>query len=143
MSVSHEVLLEKADRIGKSIAQTEYAHVFWQARTKMEKNPQAQTLFESLKLKTNNKLGLEQVVSSDHPKLKELNAEIEAIEMKLAEIPVAMQYKTAQDELNGVMQEVMNGLLSRLAEDLPVEFGPREGCGKGPDGNGCNCGERD
>lgn len=141
--MSHELLLTKADDIGRSIARSECARQFWQAREKMANNPRAQSLFEELKLKTNNKLGLMQAVGSHHPKLKELDTEIEAIETKLYEIPVAMQYKDAQDELNAIMQELMRALMDRLSTELPLEFGPRQGCGQGPDGNGCNCGERD
>jgi cell fate (sporulation/competence/biofilm development) regulator YlbF (YheA/YmcA/DUF963 family) len=141
--VTHDLLLTKAEDIGRSIAKSECARQFWQAREKMAQNPQAQSLFEDLKLKTNNKLGLIQAIGTSHPKLKELDAEIQSIETKLYEIPVAMQYKDAQDELNSIMQDLMSVLMDRLAPELPVEFGPREGCGKGPDGNGCNCGERD
>ncbi|QSO53717.1 YlbF family regulator [Alicyclobacillus curvatus] len=141
--MTHDLLLTKAEDIGRSIAKSECARQFWQAREKMAQNPQAQSLFEDLKLKTNNKLGLIQAVGTSHPKLKELDAEIQSIETKLYEIPVAMQYKDAQDELNSIMQDLMSVLMDRLAPELPVEFGPREGCGKGPDGNGCNCGERD
>lgn len=141
--MTHDLLLTKAEDIGRSIAKSECARQFWQAREKMAQNPQAQSLFEDLKLKTNNKLGLIQAIGTSHPKLKELDAEIQSIETKLYEIPVAMQYKDAQDELNSIMQDLMSVLMDRLAPELPVEFGPREGCGKGPDGNGCNCGERD
>ena len=141
--MSRDELLIKAEAIGQTIAKSDPARRFWQARSKMEQNQKAQSLFEDLKLKTNNKLGLEQVVPTSHPKLNELNQQIQALEMQLSEIPVAMQYKTAQEELNEMMQDLMSILMDRLAKELPVEFGPREGCGKGPDGNGCNCGERD
>ncbi|MCL6453404.1 MAG: YlbF family regulator [Alicyclobacillus sp.] len=135
-----ERILEKAERIGRMIARSDDARRFWQARAKMERNDRAQKLFEVLKLKTNHQLGLEQSAGRRHPKYQELQREIEELEYRLAEIPVAMQYKEAQAELNELMQGLMHQLLSRLGRELPVEPGPRQGCGHGPDGNGCNCG---
>lgn len=136
----NEVILQKAEGIGASICSMEEVQRFWQAREKMERNARAQELFEAIKLKTNNKLGLEQTTGNRHPKIEELEKDIHALEDELACIPVAMQYKEAQAEINELMQGIMNQLLSRLASTLPVEMGPRQGCGHGPDGNGCNCG---
>lgn len=133
-------ILEKADRIGAMISRSDDAARYWQAREKMERNQRAQQLFEALKLKTNHQLGLQQSVGAEHPKLQEIGREIQALEAQLYEIPVAMQYKASQAELNEVMQGLMSQLLSRLTDQVPVELGPKQGCGKGPDGNGCNCG---
>ncbi|MCL6637313.1 MAG: YlbF family regulator [Alicyclobacillus sp.] len=139
--MNHEHLLQKADAIAAMIGHSEVAQRFWQARRKMEHNRRAQELFERLKLVTNHQLGLAQVYPPDHPKVQELQAQIERLEEQLYGIPVAMQYKTAQAELNDLMQGVVHLLLSRLGQRLPVELGPRIGCGHGPDGQGCSCGE--
>jgi cell fate (sporulation/competence/biofilm development) regulator YmcA (YheA/YmcA/DUF963 family) len=133
-------LLDKADIIANSICTSDVAVRFWRARDKMEHNKRAQRLFETLKLKTNNSLGLQNAFAPNHPKLQQMQAEIQTLEQQLYEIPVAMQYKEAQAELNALMQGVMGILLSRLEDKIPVEMGPRHGCGQGPDGNGCNCG---
>lgn len=140
MTMTQEELIRKADAIGQSIAASDYVSRYWQAKDKMGRNHKAQELFEALKLKTNHKLGLEQSLGTTHPKVEELNRDIEALERELYEIPVAMQYKESQAELNDVMQGIIQQLLTRLSGHLPVEPGPRVGCGKGPDGNGCNCG---
>ncbi|GMA48890.1 hypothetical protein GCM10025857_02470 [Alicyclobacillus contaminans] len=138
-----DALMAKADTIAEMICQSEAAHQYWKARAKMESHTEAQKLFETLKLKTNNRIGLSQALPADHPKVQELAAEIQVLEERLYGIPVAMQYKEAQAELNDLVQGVMHLLLVRLGERLPVELGPRQGCGKGPDGNGCTCGEND
>lgn len=138
--MSYGQIIEKADKIGAMISHSDDAARFWQAREKMERNSRAQQLFESLKLKTNHQLGLQQSVGAAHPKFQEIGREIHDLELQLYEIPVAMQYKESQAELNEVMQGLMKQLLNRLADEVPVELGPKQGCGKGPDGNGCNCG---
>jgi cell fate (sporulation/competence/biofilm development) regulator YmcA (YheA/YmcA/DUF963 family) len=133
-------LLEKADAIANIICESEPARMYWQARVKMERHERAQSLFEELKLKTNQQLGLTYSLPPDHPKVKQLQEEIEQLEEQLRAIPVAIQYKEAQAELNELMQGVIQLLLSRLAPIVPVELGPRVGCGKGPNGTGCTCG---
>jgi cell fate (sporulation/competence/biofilm development) regulator YmcA (YheA/YmcA/DUF963 family) len=132
--------MTKADAIADMICQSEAARQYWKAREKMERHEEAQALFESLKLKTNNRLGLAYALPEDHPKVQQLQAEIQEIEEQLYEIPVAMQYKQAQAELNELLQGVMHLLLVRLSDKVPVELGPKQGCGKGPDGQGCTCG---
>jgi cell fate (sporulation/competence/biofilm development) regulator YlbF (YheA/YmcA/DUF963 family) len=135
-----ELMMNKADAIADLICQSESAVRYWKAKDKMEFNTKAQELFEALKLKTNNQLGLQQSLSNSHPKAQQLAEEIHGLERQLYEIPVAMQYKEAQAELNELVQGVMHLLLVRLSSEVPVEYGPKQGCGKGPDGNGCNCG---
>jgi len=137
-----EVLFQKADEIAVQIQRSESAQRFWQARDKMERNADAQLLFEELKRKTNNLLVVSEQLQPNHPKFESATQEVQRIEQRLAEIPVALQYKELQDELNGLVQEVVQVLLVRLSEALPVELGPKQGCGKGHDGNGCNCGNQ-
>ncbi len=132
--------MTKADAIADMICQSEAARQYWKAREKMERHEEAQALFETLKLKTNNQLGLAYALPEDHPKVRQLQEEIKEIEEQLYEIPVAMQYKQAQAELNELLQGVMHLLLVRLSDKVPVELGPKHGCGKGPDGQGCTCG---
>ncbi|GGJ04370.1 hypothetical protein GCM10010885_12000 [Alicyclobacillus cellulosilyticus] len=132
--------LYKADQIARRIGTSDVAQRYWQAREKMERHEEAQALFETLKLKTNQKLILQERLGADHPKVMLVQVEISEIEEKLYQIPVAMQYKEAQDELNDLMQSVVQVLLSRLGDHLPVEPGPRQGCGQGHGGQGCSCG---
>ncbi|MCL6597288.1 YlbF family regulator [Alicyclobacillus macrosporangiidus] len=141
--MSRDALLRKADEIARMIGCSDAAVRFWKARAKMENNRRAQQLFETLKLKTNNSLGLQAVFPADHPRVRQLDEEIAKLEHELYEIPVAMQYKEAQAELNELMQGVVQLLLNRLSDRVPVERGPRLGCGQGPNGTGCTCGERD
>ncbi len=139
--VKKETLLEKADRIADSILRSEELRRYWQARTKMEGHKRAQELFEELKLKTNTSLILQQRLEQDHPKVMLAELEVQEVEQKLYEIPVAMQYKEAQAEVNEMLQGVISVLLSRLAPEIPVEMGPRQGCGQGHGGAGCSCGK--
>lgn len=135
-----EALWEKADAIAAQIKTSEAAQRFWQARDKMERHAEAQRLFDELKRKTNNVLVIEEQLSSSHPRHHKAQTEVDEIVQRLAEIPIAMQYKEAQDEMNSMMQEVVQVLLTRLSPVLPVELGPKQGCGHGHDGNGCSCG---
>lgn len=135
------LIYEKADSIANAISSSEAAGRYWQARTKMKAHEQAQQLFDELKLKRNTSLILEQRLDKDHPKMMLADMEVSALEEKLNEIPVAQQYYEAQAELNELLQGVVSLLLSRLTDELPVEIGPRQGCGKGHDGNGCSCGK--
>lgn len=138
--MSQDVLIEKADAISSLICDSELVHQYWRAKDKMAQHEHAQQLFEALKLKTNNHIGLAHVLPADHPKMKQMEEQIHNLEEELHGIPVAMQFKQAHADLNDLMQGIMKLLISRLGEVVPVEFGPRVGCGKGPDGNGCNCG---
>lgn len=131
--------MSKADGIASAISQTEVAKQYWQAKDKMDTNQRAQELFEQLKLKTNSSLILQERLSSDHPKVMLAELEVHEIEQELQQIPVAIQYKTAQAELNELMQSVVQVILRRLEGELPVEMGPRQGCGQGHGGTGCDC----
>lgn len=141
MDVHEAHVLAKADWIASQIQRSEAAQRFWQARAKMERHVSAQHLYEELKRKTNHLLVLEEQLGQDHPRTQQAQQEVDDLIFKLGEIPVALQYKEAQDELNGLMQEVVQILLTRLSKVLPVELGPKQGCGKGHDGNGCSCGK--
>ncbi|MBX5437426.1 MAG: YlbF family regulator [Alicyclobacillaceae bacterium] len=138
--VDRVLLMQMASDIAREIATSEIARRYWQARRKMEHHERAQALFEELKLKKNTSLILQQRLSPDHPKVLLAELEVHEVEQKLQEIPVAMQYKEAQAELNDLMQGVVQVLLARLAGELPVEVGPRQGCGRGHGGEGCGCG---
>ncbi|OFW80170.1 MAG: hypothetical protein A2201_03635 [Alicyclobacillus sp. RIFOXYA1_FULL_53_8] len=133
--------LDKATEIANKIAQSPEVKRYWQARQKMEKNVKAQGLFDDLKLKTNTSLILQQRLDVDHPKVMLADLEVQEIERKLQEIPVAMQYKEAQAEINEMLQGVVSLVLSRLSAEVPVELGPRQGCGQGHGGQGCDCGK--
>lgn len=137
--MSMDILIGKADAIASAIGDSDVARQFWQAKRKMESNLRAQELFEELKLKTNARLILRERLSEDHPKVLLADVEIHEMEEQLSHIPVALQYKNAQDELNELMQSVVQTLLHRLSGEVPVELGPRQGCGKGHGGNGCDC----
>lgn len=137
-----QALMQKTDEIVAQIQRSESARRFWQAREKMERNVEAQALFEELKRKTNNYLVASEQLQSNHPKLASATKDVQTVEQRLAEIPVAFQYTEAQEELNGLVQEVVQVLLTRLSAALPVELGPKQGCGKGHDGNGCSCGNQ-
>jgi cell fate (sporulation/competence/biofilm development) regulator YmcA (YheA/YmcA/DUF963 family) len=140
VTVTREELVERANRIAREIAKSDIAERYWQAREKMERNTRAQALFDELKRRKNTSLILEQRLDENHPKMMLARLEVQEIEEKLREIPVALQYQEAKDELNDLVQGVVQLILARLAKEIPVELGPRQGCGKGHDGNGCSCG---
>lgn len=140
MSVSLKSAMVKVDEIARKISASEELARYWQAREKMEKNVRAQALFEELKMKTNASLVLQQRLDIDHPKVMLAELEVQTVEEQLQEIPIAMQYKEAQAEVNEMLQGVVSLLLARLADELPVELGPRQGCGQGHGGQGCDCG---
>ncbi len=130
------VMYEIADRIADQLQRSEEAARFWQARDKMERQVDAQELFEELKRKTNNSYVVRDILSENHPKYSDAKAGIVRLEESLADIPVAMQYKETQAELNSLMQEVVQFILRRLSTAIPVEPGPKQGCGKA-----CSCGD--
>jgi cell fate (sporulation/competence/biofilm development) regulator YmcA (YheA/YmcA/DUF963 family) len=135
-----DTVFKKADQIATQIQSTEAAYRFWQAREKMERHEKAQQLFEELKRKTNHVLVLEEQYSPAHERTIAAQAQVDGIVDELAQIPIAMQYKESQEELNGMVQEVMKILMTRLSSVVPVEYGAKQGCGQGHDGNGCSCG---
>ncbi|MDP9728929.1 YlbF family regulator [Alicyclobacillus tolerans] len=130
----------KADAIVRLIFTSDVAERFWEAREKMSRHERAQELFEELKKQTNQLLVLESHYGEVHERTSIARTRMQEIEAELAGIPVAYQYREAHDELNNLLQEVMTRLLQRLGAVLPVEPGPRQGCGQGPDGQGCSCG---
>lgn len=132
-------LLDKAAFIANEIAHSDAAVTYWQARDKMTRHQEAQSLFDDLKKKTNGMLVLKERLGEAHEKFHRVQSEAQLIETRLSEIPVALQYKAAHDELNTMLQEVTLVLMARLKNALPVERGPRE-CGSGGScstGGGC------
>ncbi|MDQ0189309.1 YlbF family regulator [Alicyclobacillus cycloheptanicus] len=139
--MNRDRLEQKAAQIALTIARSEAAARYWQARDKMETHTRAQELYDELKLKTNARMILEERLPKDHPKVMLAKLEEQEAESKLREIPVALQYQEAKDELNEMVQGVVQLLLRRLSTYVPVEPGPRQGCGKGHGGAGCDCGK--
>ena len=137
--MTREALLAKANEIAEQIASSEALNIYWQAREKMKHHQRAQQLFEELKLKQNAVLILKQQLPETHPKVMLAQLEADEIEERLRQIPVAIQYKEAQSEVNELTESVLSTLLFRLQEVLPVERGPRLGCGQGHNGQGCDC----
>jgi len=132
-------LLQKAASIADIIARSDAAIAYWQAKDKMARHTEAQSLFDDLKKKTNGMLVLKDRLGEGHEKYNRVKQEAAAIEAHLAEIPVALQYKTLQDELNAMLQEVTLVLLARLQRAIPVERGP-QGCGSGGSCSTGGCG---
>lgn len=123
---THQRLIDKASGIANEIAHSEVAQTYWQARSKMSRNQEAQALFDDLKKKTNSLLVLQERVGENDEKYQHVKEETSSIEEALAQIPVALQYKAAHEELNGMLQEVVLVLIARLKGEMPVESGPRE-----------------
>ncbi|WAH35326.1 YlbF family regulator [Alicyclobacillus dauci] len=139
MEQTYQPLLEKADVIARTISSSEAAQMYWQARDKMMKHREAQALFDELKKKTNGLLVLKGRLGEESEKYQRIQEEVHKVEDKLTEIPVALQYKAAHDELNGMLQEVILVLLARLKGEVPVEKGPRQ-CGSGGSCSSGDCG---
>lgn len=137
--MTRDDLLKKAEEIATEIAQSEEAQVYWQAREKMQQHIQAQQLFEELKLKTNSLLVLQQQLAETNPKVMLASMEVDEVEQQLQKIPVAIQYRAAQSDVNELTQAVISTLLAYLKDAVPVERGPRQGCGQGHGGQGCSC----
>ncbi|QQE80966.1 YlbF family regulator [Alicyclobacillus sp. SO9] len=137
--MTYESVAEKTSEIAESIAGSKAAREYWKAREKMESHRRAQQLFEELKLKTNSYMILAQQLPETHPKVMLAKLEMDEIEEQLRKIPVAIQYKEAQADVNEMTQMVISTLLVRLQDVLPVERGPRQGCGQGHGGQGCDC----
>lgn len=134
-----DLLFAKADDIARDIASSDEAKEYWQAREKMNHHQVAQKLFDDLKKKTNSLLVLKDRLGEESPKYQKIDGERQAIEERLSEIPVSLQYKSAHTELNNMLQEVMLVLLQRLQGTIPVEVGPRE-CGSGGSCSTGGCG---
>lgn len=136
---TYQALMDKASEIAGRISKSEAAMAYWQAHDKMMRHQEAQHLFDDLKKKTNGMLVLKERLGEGNDKFRRVLDEAHVLEDRLAEIPVALQYKAAHDELNAMLQEVTLVLFARLKDKLPVERGPRE-CGSGGSCSTGGCG---
>ncbi|WP_062305320.1 RicAFT regulatory complex protein RicA family protein [Alicyclobacillus sendaiensis] len=134
--VDTEAILAVADELAEMIRRSDECRSYWRAREKMERNPRAQRLFDELKKKTNGLWTLRDRLGESHDKYLRMKQETDALWERLYEIPVALQYKAWQDELNALVQEVIEVILANLHGTLPVERGPRL-CGSGGCSGGC------
>ncbi|MCL6488007.1 MAG: YlbF family regulator [Alicyclobacillus mali] len=134
--VDTDAILAAADQLAEMIRQSDECRLYWNAREKMARNPRAQRLFDELKKKTNGLWTLRDRLGESHEKYQRMKHEADLLWESLYETPVALQYKAAQDELNGLVQEVIEVMLANLHGTLPVERGPRM-CGSGGCSGGC------
>ncbi|WP_328702034.1 YlbF family regulator [Alicyclobacillus fructus] len=134
--VDTDAILAAADQLAEMIRQSDECRSYWAARAKMERHTGAQRLLDELKKKTNGLWTLRDRLGESHEKYQRMKQEIDALWERLYGIPVALQYKAAQDELNGLVQEVVLVMLAELHRTLPVEQGPRV-CGSGGCSGGC------
>lgn len=135
--VDTDAILSVADELAEMIRQSDECRWYWKSREKMERHPEAQRLFDELKKKTNGLWTLKDRLGESHEKYQHMKQETDALWERLYEIPVALQYKAAQEELNALVQEVIELMLAQLRESLPVERGPRV-CGSGGCSGNCH-----
>jgi cell fate (sporulation/competence/biofilm development) regulator YmcA (YheA/YmcA/DUF963 family) len=130
-------VLAKTDEIVALLNASEEMKRYRQAEEKIARHGDAQALLFVVKAKRNQYSQLSLRHGYDHPAVIKAKQEYDEVLQKIAEIPLIEELRTAQEELNDVIQGILHTIVSSVSGLLPVEKG--EAPGDGASGGCGNC----
>ena len=138
-------ILAKARELANMISRTKEVDFFKRAESQVKQNKRVQDLISSLKAKQKQLVMYE---SMNNTKLVEkVQAEFDALQEELDEIPLVTEFKQSQTDVNDLLQMVTHVITNTVSDRIILDTGGNPLTGKtgGPeaghhDDEGCGCG---
>jgi cell fate (sporulation/competence/biofilm development) regulator YmcA (YheA/YmcA/DUF963 family) len=146
-TLDHSSILEQAKELAALIAGSEEVERFKQAEKKISANGRVQGLIASIKQKQ------KQIVKLEHNRkydaIPQIEQEIDALQDELDSIPIVLEFKQTQQDINELLQIVTSVIANKVSENIIVSTGgdplynqtgyPKAKPEGTDNGSGCGC----
>jgi cell fate (sporulation/competence/biofilm development) regulator YmcA (YheA/YmcA/DUF963 family) len=120
-TLDYSSIVGQARELADLIADSEEVARFKQAEEKISGNTKVQTLITRIKQKQ------KQIVSLEHNRrydlIPEMEKEIDALQDELDAIPIVVEFKQTQEDINELLQMVTNVIANSVSEKIIVSTG--------------------
>jgi cell fate (sporulation/competence/biofilm development) regulator YmcA (YheA/YmcA/DUF963 family) len=114
-------ILEKARELANMIAQTKEVDFFKRAEQQIKRNERVQNLISQIKQKQKQLVMFESI---NKPELaKKVEAEMNQLQDELDSIPIVVEFKQSQVDVNDVLQMVTNVITNTVSERIILDTG--------------------
>ncbi|HJV45369.1 MAG TPA: YlbF family regulator [Bacillota bacterium] len=144
--VTSSTIVDKAKELAEMIASTNEVEFYKKAEEQISGNVKVQTLIAEIKKKQKEAVYLEHIGRADL--IKKVEEEIDLLQDELDAIPVVLEFKQSQLEINDLLQMVTNVIANTVTDKIIVSTGGDPLSGETgftkvhPEGSegGCGCG---
>jgi cell fate (sporulation/competence/biofilm development) regulator YmcA (YheA/YmcA/DUF963 family) len=120
--IVREDVLAKAKELAELISTSTEVEMFRKAEKLIAQNERVQNLISAIKKKQKEIVAFETTFKNPDM-VKKIEAEIEALQDELDEIPVVSEFKQTQQDINYLLQLVIGVIRDQVAEKINVETG--------------------
>lgn len=115
-------ILKKAQELADVIAASEEVDIYRKAEKQIQNNERVQTLIKTIKKKQKELVAFENTFKNEQM-VQKIEAEIEALQDELDNIPIVSQFQQTQDDINYLLQMVVSVIRDSVSDKINVETG--------------------
>ncbi|MFD2670017.1 RicAFT regulatory complex protein RicA family protein [Marinicrinis sediminis] len=119
--VVREDIMAKAKELANLLTTSEEVQIYQQAEKRIQDNEKIQNLIVQIKKKQKEIVGFEYFKNEDM--VKKIEAEMQALQDELDEIPLVQQFQQSQSDINYLLQLIVQVLKDTLSEQINVQAG--------------------
>jgi len=119
--IDQNVIIDKAKELADMIANSTEVDFYKKAEKQISAHATVQELIEKIKLKQKEAVQLEHLGRQNL--IKKVEAEIDALQDQLDEIPIVAEFKQTQMDINDLLQMVTNVIANTVSEKIIVSTG--------------------
>ena len=112
-------ILKKAEELAKSISEKEEAELYQRAESQIKTHQKIQDIITQIKKKQQELVNAKHLKKSNY--IQQLEAELDALNNKLHDIPLVYQYQQSQKDLNKYVQTIIKLLKEQLSTEIKLD----------------------
>lgn len=117
--VVREDILAKAKELAETMGTSEEVKFYKTAESQLDKNERVQSLIKAIKKKQKEAVAFESFKNSQM--VEKIEAEIDELQDELDNIPVVVEFKQTQNDINYLLQLVVGVLRDSLSEKIELD----------------------
>ena len=118
---SKDEIVEEAKQLGRMMSETEQVEFFKKAEAKIHENKEVREKMASLKSLQKQAVNFQNYGKDRAYQMTE--EKIKNLETELDEMPIVVQFKESQGEVNGLLQMVSHAISKTVTEDIITSTG--------------------
>ncbi|MEW4369313.1 RicAFT regulatory complex protein RicA family protein [Paenibacillus kandeliae] len=125
-----EDIMAKTNQLASLISESEEVVHFQKAEQMIQSHERVQSLISQIKKKQKEVVAFESM--RNQKMVASIEAEMEALQQEMDDIPLISDYQQSQVEINDLLQMVMSAIYNTVSEKIHVESGkdsPPPSCG--------------
>lgn len=111
-------IIERAKELAKMIAETEEVDFFKRAEAKIQKNEQIKSTIDRIKSLQKEAVSLQHYGKTQA--LKKVDAEIDALQDHLHNLPIVQQFQSSQTYVNDLLQLVASTISNTVTDNIII-----------------------